>query len=159
MFEDIDSLTERFDAALYITLQNLGPQLVNRAQLGLTPGQVFMLHFIRQENQCTVSKLAEKMEVTPSAITVMLDRLENHGFVFRTRDKSDRRVVIIQLTEAGDAALNQVLNVRNEIMKHCLTQIEPDELDSFVQTLQKLATISASMDIKAIMGLENSLEG
>jgi MarR family transcriptional regulator, organic hydroperoxide resistance regulator len=159
MSKNIDMLTERFDAALFVMMQNLGPQLIIRTQLDLTPGQVFMLHFIQQKNQCSVSKLADKMEVNPSAITVMLDRLENHGFVARARDKNDRRVVIAQLTEAGEEALNRVLNVRKQIVQHCLTQIEPDELDSFVQTLEQLATICTSMDIKTIIGFENHLEG
>jgi MarR family transcriptional regulator, organic hydroperoxide resistance regulator len=154
MHQNIDSLTERFDKSLFVLLQNLGPQLINRAQLGLTPGQVFMLHFIQQDSQCSVSKLAEKMEVAPSAITVMLDRLENHGFVARTRDKVDRRVVIINLTDVGEEKLNHVLDVRKQIMQHCLTQIEFNELNSFIQTLEKLSPIAQAMDIKAI-GLSN----
>ena len=99
MHKNLDSLTERFDKSLHVLMQHLGPQLISRTQLDLTPGQVFMLHLIRNESLCSVSKLAEKMEVAPSAITVMLDRLENHGFVSRKRDTSDRRVVIIELTE------------------------------------------------------------
>lgn len=153
-----DMLTEKFDAALHVMMQNLGPQLIARAQLGLTPGQVFMLHFIRQETQCSVSRLAEKLEVNPSAITVMLDRLENHGFAVRIRDKSDRRVVLVRLTDPGNEALDQVLTVRKQIMQHCLAQIDPDELVAFVETLEKLATISSGMDIKSIIGLENHLE-
>jgi len=159
MFKDIDSLTERFDAALFVMVHNLGPQLITRAQLGLTPGQVFMLHMIRQENQCSVSKLAEKMEVNPSAITVMLDRLESHGHAVRTRDKDDRRVVVIHLTEAGEEALNHVLNVRKQIMQHCLAQLKTDELDAFVQTLEKFADISAGMEIKTIMGSVKGMGG
>lgn len=158
MSETNDELTERFDVALFALLQNLGPQLIIRAQLGLTPGQVFMLHFIRQEQHCSVSKLAEKMEVNPSAITVMLDRLEGHGYAIRTRDLNDRRVVIVQLTEAGNEALNQVLDVRKQIMQHCLTQIEQGELNAFVCTLEKLASISKRMDLKSIVGVEKHLE-
>ena len=158
MSNHIESLTERFDTALYIMMQNLGPQLIHRAQLGLTPGQVFMLHFIRKERQCRVSTLAEKVEVNPSAITVMLDRLEHRGFVRRTRDTGDRRVVLIQITDDGEESLNKVLHVRSQIMQHCLMQLRPDELDSFVQTLEKLATVSAAMDIKELIQAENRLE-
>lgn len=155
----IDVLTKQFDGALLVLLQNLGPQLIIRAQLGLTPGQVFMLRFIKQENQCSVSKLADKLEVNPSAITVMLDRLESHGFVERIRDMNDRRVVIAQITHAGEETLNHVLDVRNQIIQRCLEQVQPSELDSFVQTLEKLAAISAETDIKSIAGLENRMEG
>lgn len=148
MHHDIDSLTERFDKSLFVLMQNLGPQLINRAQLGLTPGQVFMLHLIRDEAHCSVSKLAEKMEVAPSAITVMLDRLESHDFVSRSRDKADRRVVLIELTEAGQEKLDQVLKVRKQIMQQCLTQIELGELESFVRQLEELAAIAPAVSIK-----------
>lgn len=153
MNQNIDSLTERFDKALFVFMQNLGPQLINRAQLGLTPGQVFMLHFIRQDTQCTVSKLAEKMEVAPSAITVMLDRLENHGFVSRNRDKVDRRVVIVELTDAGERKLNHVLDVRKQIIERCFAQVDSDELAIFMRTLETLSSVASALDLKEIIGL------
>ena len=148
--QKIDSLTERFNKSLLILMQNLGPQLISRAQLGLTPGQVYMLKYIKQESGCSVSKLAEKMEVAPSAITVMLDRLENNGFVSRTRDNADRRVVIVKLTAAGEERLDYILKKRNQIMQHCLKQLEPNELDSFIQSLEKVASFAQSMEIKTI---------
>lgn len=148
MDQDIDSLTERFDKSLLLLKQNLGQNLFNRAQLGLTPGQVFMLSFIQKKGQCSVTKLAEKLEVAPSAITVMLDRLESHGFVSRTRDKSDRRVVIIELTDAGVEKLNYVLEKRKQIMQQCFKEMESDELDSFIQSLEKLASIVQKVQIK-----------
>lgn len=156
MHKNIDALTESFQKALFILLQNLGPQLINRAQIGLTAGQVFMLHLIQKENQCSVSKLAGKMEVAPSAITVMLDRLESHNYVSRTRDKADRRVVIIELTDDGKKKLEHVLEVRKQIMQLCLTQLEPGELTSFVQSLEKLASFAQTMDIKTMIELEKS---
>ena len=152
MGQDIDALTNRFDKSLVILMQNLGPQLIARTQVGLTPGQVFMLHFIRQEDTCSVSNLAEKMEVAPSAITVMLDRLEKHGFVRRTRDRTDRRVVLIELTVFGEQRLDEVLHLRNQVMKHCLMQMGLHELDAFIQALEKLAFIAQTTDLQAIIG-------
>ncbi|MCF8567235.1 MarR family transcriptional regulator [Alicyclobacillus tolerans] len=152
MDQNMDALTERFDKSLVVLMQNLGPQLINRTESGLTPGQVFMLHFIRRGHPCSVSELAEKMDVAPSAITVMLDRLENHGFVRRVRDEADRRVVLIELTDSGDERLSDVLHVRNQVMKHCLTQMASYELDSFIQALEKLASIAQTTDLQAVIG-------
>ncbi len=159
MHEQVQSAAERFDAALFVTMQNLGPQLISRAQQALTPGQVFMLHFISKEQPCSVSKLAEKMEVNPSAITVMLDRLESNGFVVRVRDTADRRVVNVQLTKDGVTELADVMKVRTRITQHCLSQIEPDQLEGFLQIFEQLARISAAMDIKAIISRDNTSEG
>ena len=151
MSNPMDSWTERFERALHTTMHNLGPELITRAQSKLTPGQCFMMYFIREKDRCTVSSLSEKMEVNPSAITVMLDRLENHGFVTRSRDQQDRRVVIVELTKAGEQALDAVMNIRKRILEHCLCQLSPDELESFLTTLEKIASVSASMDVKTIL--------
>lgn len=155
MHQDIDSLTERFDKSMLALKQNLGQQFISRVQIGLTPGQVFMLHFIRKIGSCSVSTIAEKMEVAPSAITVMLDRLENNGFVCRKRDQADRRVVIIEITEAGEEKLNYVLEKRKKILQHCFTQMEPHQLVSLIQSMEKLASIAETMDIKEIIGQPN----
>lgn len=73
---------------------------------GLTNGQIFMIYHINEVGSCTVSALAAKMEVKPSAITVMLDRLESHGYVIRERGTEDRRVVHVALTDEGKGCLS-----------------------------------------------------
>jgi MarR family transcriptional regulator, organic hydroperoxide resistance regulator len=145
------SWTERFDRALHTTMQHLGPQFILHTKTGLTPGQFFMLYFIEKEGLCTASRLAEVFEVKPSAITVMLDRLEAHGFVVRKRDQHDRRVVLIELTEKGNATLHYVIQLRNQVLEHCFQQLEPTEIESVVCTLEKLADISSATDLKSLL--------
>lgn len=151
---DDNSLTSRFERALHVTTHNLGPSLISRMDLGLTPGQLLMLYFIRKQSRCTVSLLAEKMEVNPSAITVMLDRLEHHQLVRRKRDDSDRRIVVVSLTENGTKELLRVWEVRKRILQYCLAQFGADEMQSFVNTLEQLASISSAMDVLLIAGLK-----
>lgn len=155
MRENINAVTERFDVSLFVLMHNLGPHLINRVQLGLTPGQVFMLHFIQEKGECSVSQLAEKMEVAPSAVTVMVDRLENHGFAKRIRDEADRRVVKVGLTDAGTVKLGHVVRVRKQVVGHCLSQLDANEVDMFIHSLESLASIARAMDIEEILGLSN----
>ncbi|GLG00246.1 hypothetical protein Alches_02850 [Alicyclobacillus hesperidum subsp. aegles] len=157
MAEDIDTLTERFDRSLSVLAHHLGPHLVNRMHVGLTAGQFFTLHVIQEEGRCKVSQLAEKMEVTPSAITVMLDRLESHGLVTRLRDQEDRRVVVIELTAAGEAKLKQVERVWRNLFRHCLGQLDVGELSACIGTLESLAQIAAKVDVDRI--IQESAEG
>ncbi|WP_425455827.1 MarR family transcriptional regulator [Ectobacillus funiculus] len=55
-----------------------------------------------------------EQEVAPSAITVMLDRLENQGFVTGSKDKTDRRVDIIKLTNTGEEKSDHFLAIRKK---------------------------------------------
>ena len=47
------------------------------------------------------SQIAKHMMVQSSNVTGVVDRLERKGFVTRTRNSPDRRVITIQLTKAG----------------------------------------------------------
>jgi DNA-binding MarR family transcriptional regulator len=47
------------------------------------------------------SKIAKLMMVKSSTLTGVVDRLEKKGFAERMRNSPDRRVITIQLTEAG----------------------------------------------------------
>ncbi|MFP7154190.1 MarR family winged helix-turn-helix transcriptional regulator, partial [Weissella paramesenteroides] len=49
----------------------------------------------------TASQLAQTMHLTPSAMTSVIDKLEQKGYVIRNRDTKDRRVVRIGLTHKG----------------------------------------------------------
>ncbi|WP_067619146.1 MarR family winged helix-turn-helix transcriptional regulator [Alicyclobacillus acidiphilus] len=151
MNSNTQSLTERFDATLVLVIQNLGPHLMRRLKNELTPSQVFLLHLVKKEGKCPISRLADKMEVARSSITLMLDRLEGHGFVVRERDAEDRRVVTVELTPAGENALENVLAIRKRVIEHCLKQFSEKELEGLLGGLDKLASIAASMDIQRVI--------
>ena len=46
--------------------------------------------------------LAEHADLTPATVAQMLESLETHGLVTRTRSEQDRRVVLSSLTERGE---------------------------------------------------------
>lgn len=46
----------------------------------------------------TAGELAQAASLSPGAVTTVLDRLERMEFVTRTRDETDRRRVIVELT-------------------------------------------------------------
>jgi DNA-binding MarR family transcriptional regulator len=145
---ETNNWVDRFNAALRSVAQHLGANIVLQAPFDLTPGQVYLLHLIEKEERCTVSQLAEKMEVKPSAITVMLDRLENRRYIERFRDQQDRRVVLVQLTDTGSDVLKKIWNLRKRVVGYCLRQLEEKELATFLQAFEKLARIAADLDVK-----------
>ncbi|MDB5085904.1 MAG: MarR family transcriptional regulator [Bacilli bacterium] len=151
MLSDDDSWTKRFHLAMRTTMENLGHRMFVEGQFELTPPQYFMLYCIQNERQCTVSQLADKMHVKPSAITVMLDRLEQHGCIVRIRDQADRRVVYVQLTETGSEYLEQVMQIRKQMIQQCLKQLPQQEFDAFLNTLEKIAAFSDKLDMKTII--------
>jgi DNA-binding MarR family transcriptional regulator len=74
---------------------------VRRERLGLSPSLTMVLHMIRDEPTPTLRHLAERLDVTPTAITSITDRLESLGYVQRVRTPGDRRRTQLEITQAG----------------------------------------------------------
>ena len=53
-------------------------------------------------------ELAELVGVTPSSMTALLDRLEAQGLASRGRHPTDRRKMVLTITERGQRSLTQV---------------------------------------------------
>jgi len=56
--------------------------------------------------------IADELQVNPSTVTRMLDRLSGKGLVRRTRSTSDRRAVQVRATPAGQRTVEQVMDRR-----------------------------------------------
>jgi len=105
-----------YDGANYDVAASVGHQLVQlmnqmrrevetrMARHGLTDAQWKPLWMIWSGRASTAIELARETCIDAGAITRMLDRLEAKGLVERLRSETDRRVVHLRLTPAGDAA-------------------------------------------------------
>ncbi|MCD7035659.1 MarR family transcriptional regulator [Metabacillus sp. GX 13764] len=134
---------DRIQAGLHTALHNIQPEMLeNFQQQGVTPTQLMVLGFIKKSGKCKVSQLVDLMEVKPSAVTFMVDRLEQNGFVQREHDTKDRRVVNISLTDCGEDKLRSVMDGRKAIMERYLTCLSDEELESFAGIAEKLASVA-----------------
>ncbi|MED4603432.1 MarR family transcriptional regulator [Paenibacillus validus] len=129
---------ERFQRAFFTLFKKLGPELGLPDHITLTGPQTMMLYTISQMGPCPAGKLAGKMEVTPSAITVMIDRLVQNGFVERKHDELDRRIVLLQATDKGKEVLKELNKLRTAAIHTYLSHVEADELELFLTTFEKI---------------------
>jgi MarR family transcriptional regulator, 2-MHQ and catechol-resistance regulon repressor len=68
---------------------------------GLTFPRVTLLRLLVHRGRATSRDLAEALGVTSANLPGLLDKLEADGYVTRTRDRSDRRVVYVEVTAKG----------------------------------------------------------
>jgi DNA-binding MarR family transcriptional regulator len=82
---------------------------------GLEPQQYLMLLAIRglaPEVQPKIQTFAERLALKHHSAVELLDRLEQRGFVRRTRSKEDRRQVLVSLLPRGEKLLERVVQQR-----------------------------------------------
>lgn len=72
---------------------------------GLTGPQMLLIKELLAMGETTVSRLADRVNLSQATVTDILNRLENRGLITRTRSDQDRRCVFIKLTEAARESL------------------------------------------------------
>lgn len=99
------------------------------ARNGISMTQVHVLTMLEHHGQMPMSRLADMLGVSLSNATGLVDRMEEHGLVERTRDGDDRRVVLVGPAERGRGALHEVQLMRDETMRRLLARLDPVELE------------------------------
>jgi len=82
---------------------------------GLEPQQYLLLLMIRgipNRQEATVSNLAERLVLKHHSVVELIDRMENRGYVRRSRSREDRRSVLVSLLPRGAKLLDQVAQHR-----------------------------------------------
>lgn len=104
------------------------------AEHGLTLPQYTALSVLRARGRSSNAQLAERSFITPQSANEVVKTMEANGWVMREADPLNRRVVLLRLTEAGMALLEQC-DAAADRVEHAML----DDLDeSAAQTLRTL---------------------
>lgn len=93
----------------------------------LTGHQLRILANLDDHDPTMIGEVAEHMGVTLSTMSLNLKRLQERGFVARSRDPADRRVMNVRLTEAGRAARDATSLVDPGRVAAVLRLLSPEE--------------------------------
>ena len=81
-------------------------------QAGLEPQQYLLLLAIRglgPGQEASIRTIAERLALRHHSTVELIDRMEAHGFVKRTRGREDRRQVLVSLQPRGEKLLEKVV--------------------------------------------------
>lgn len=109
-------------------------------QEGCTFNEMKVLFIVRRfykknKQGITISETSTKMEVTSPTITQLIKGLEAKGFVTRLNDQVDRRVVRVQLTEAGEEATNKAVNDFSATIQGLCDYLGDEKTRQFIELL------------------------
>ncbi len=100
----------------------------------------------RSGDALTMSELSRLLLVSNSNTTVVVDRLENDGFVVRHQSPVDRRIYRVGLTDAGRDHFEQLAGKHEEQVNTLFSGVTEDELDVLEHLLQRLTPRRADDD-------------
>ena len=89
-----------------------------------------------------ISSLAERVAVSMSAMTRLVDGLERRGWVTRVRTSGDRRKVVVELTDEGRREASRLRQLSDQLVGLILAQI-PEE--KHAQVIESLRLVRAAV--------------
>jgi DNA-binding MarR family transcriptional regulator len=91
-----------------------------------------------------ITELAEFERLAQPTMTQLVKRLERDGLVTRERQADDGRVVLVDLTAAGIAAVEGFRAQASAALARCLTEMPDEQVDALAastETLTRLVTL------------------
>jgi len=107
-------------------------------RMGISMAQLHILYTLQRSGEMPMSKLADVLQVSLSNATGLIDRIEERGFVERTRVPEDRRVVVIRVTDAGRRMLDEVDAVSTELLRSVFDRIGRNQLSGVGRAIAEL---------------------
>lgn len=109
-------------------------------QTDLSPGKYWFLMYLYRKGKATVNDLSNETCITSGATSLAVKNLEKSGYVERLRDKEDRRVVWVSLTEKGREIVEQISQRRAKICQQLLENLTDTEKEIFLLIMRKMLT-------------------
>lgn len=116
-------------SALRISIMRLSRRLRNEREAAddLSANSLAVLGTLFRHTSLTIGELAAAEKVQPPSMTRTVAALAGKGLVERSAHGTDRRVVVVTLTDAGRAVIAESRRRKEAWLNHRLSELTPDE--------------------------------
>jgi DNA-binding MarR family transcriptional regulator len=108
------------------------------AEFGITPVQYGLLTILSTNPDTDQVTLANALGIDRTNVADVLARLEQRGFVERTRSEADRRMVLARLTRNGEELVERMHPAMARAQERLLETLDEEEQKGFVATVIRL---------------------
>ncbi len=111
-------------------------------RLGLSESDIDALELLIDTGAATAGKLSEVMGMTTGAVTRVIDRLEQAGYVRRTTDPADRRRVVVEVVPERVATVQSLLESLERACAEEVGRYSPEQLALINDFLSRMADLT-----------------
>lgn len=110
-------------------------------EMNLTGPQGMLIGTLVHTDKMKISDLSEKLVLSNSTVSGIIDRLEKQGLVERTRSEEDRRVVYVNVTSEFRKSTKEHFSGVERKLETIMQEATPEELDNILKGLDTLKKI------------------
>jgi DNA-binding MarR family transcriptional regulator len=115
--------------------------------LGLGASEINALVDLWFHGPCIPRTLADRLGLTSAGVTSLVDRLEASGLAVRCKHPTDRRSMLIELTETGATTLRAIVGIVDGHIASAAGDTKPEymrELDRLLKQIEALLRASTA---------------
>ncbi len=111
------------------------------ARLRLAPAQYYALSLLRRHGPVSISELANELKISKQQTTPLISRLIDNNLAARKTDEHDRRIVRIEITEAGRGLIEELWMEVKQVFAAKLEVLPDTELDELGRMIRRTREI------------------
>jgi DNA-binding MarR family transcriptional regulator len=116
---------------------------------GLTSSQRIVLQTLARNGGLAPGAIAREVSLSQPTVTVLLDRLEQRGLVSRQRSQTDRRSVVVEISDAGRQCLADAPPALQSGFLKSFGELADWEQLMLIASLQRVAELMSAEDVDA----------
>ncbi len=115
----------------------------------ITGPQLVCLVTILDSAQITATEIAKRVFVSPSTVVGILDRLEEKGLIARQRDRADRRLVHVTVTDKGRELAARAPSPLQDMLVTALQRLPELEQTTIALSLERIVDLMEARQLEA----------
>jgi DNA-binding MarR family transcriptional regulator len=120
-------------------------------RLGISMAQLNIMYTLQRNGEMPMSRLADVLDVSLSNASGLVDRMEERGFIERTRVPEDRRVVLVRVTQAGARIIEENDATSDDLLRSVLRRLDPDQLPVVARVMTEFrAALDATTELPPV---------
>lgn len=133
---------------LFVVLSRASRSMMDVAQYdmkrhNLNPSEFAVLELLFHKGPTPIQQIGNKILLASGTMTYVIDKLAGKGLIVRQASEQDRRVIHVELTEAGEALMEQVFPEHAQVIQDTVNTLSVEEQTTLIDLLKKLGKNSA----------------
>ena len=104
--------------------------------MDLTYTQYIVMMVLWERDEITVKELGDTLYLDSGTLTPLLKKLENKGYILRTRSRKDERNLLLSVTDAGKALISHAKEIADQIENN--TALSGENTDTLAKLLMEV---------------------
>ncbi|PRR79820.1 MarR family winged helix-turn-helix transcriptional regulator [Clostridium vincentii] len=113
---------------------------------GITVTQLAVVNILGKRDRVKLNELSEELKITPTAVSLIVNRLESQGVIERVRSEEDKRVVYAKLSDKFKATHGNLDNNINGFLSLLLKTKNEKEVQKIFDGLELLKNLLESSE-------------